>query len=280
MNAPVYFAHPYSPRERVYRHSLRLSHKWPTAIVSRKAAPWQYFPKKRRPFTLLHASLIAVKKLILIPENAWASSPPTSQFFFELRDCTSKLNEPFQLQIFTGSLLFTFFEKFNKLYVDKRNIIRLSDKQIIGGIIMKKFLFLFIAVIVNAFCSFAEEGIPELVFDKDDPELAIGIKLNLPGSIANKIIQNYLKGENPEDFNGRQEAFNEIGESLKGNYKLLAEYIIQQYKRGDLYIPGIVLEDNFLQKLQGLYYNGLVTCGCCSNLKYWAKLQNLICIFF
>ncbi len=140
--------------------------------------------------------------------------------------------------------------------------------------------FLLLLAFGGCFLVSAEPGKPELVFDENDPEIAIGIKVNLPDTIAERIILEYLKGNRPSDFDGTQEQFNEKGLSLKEDYKLLADYIIQQYKRNDLYIPGFVLEDNFLQKLKALYFNGLITCGNCSNSKYWVKLNNMLRVYF
>ncbi len=140
--------------------------------------------------------------------------------------------------------------------------------------------FLMVAIFCSGFLVNAKPGEPELVFDKEDPEVAIGIKVNLPDTIAKRIIREYLKGDCPNNFDGTQEQFNEAGLSLKGDYKLLADYIIQQYKRNDLYIPGFILEDDFFEKLKALYYNGLITCGHCSNSKYWVKLNSMLRVYF
>lgn len=140
--------------------------------------------------------------------------------------------------------------------------------------------FLMVAIFCSSFLINAKPGEPELVFDENDPEIAVGIKVNLPGTIANRIILDYLKGNCPNNFDGTQEQFNEKGMSLNGDYKSLADYIIQQYMRNDLYIPGFVLEDDFLQKLKALYFNGLITCGHCSNSKYWVELNNMLRVYF
>lgn len=144
--------------------------------------------------------------------------------------------------------------------------------------VLRKFLMM--VVLCGCFLANAKPGEPELVFDENDPEVAVGIKVNLPDAIAKRIILDYLKGDCPDDFDGTQEQFNELGLSLKEDYKLLADYIIQQYMRNDLYVPGFVLEDNFLQKLKALYFNGLITCGYCSNSKYWVKLNNMLRVYF
>ena len=76
LNAPVYFAHPHSPWERglMIFFGAFLA-KWPTAIVSLKAAPCSIFLRKRRPFTPHHISQIADKNLTQDLENAWALHP-------------------------------------------------------------------------------------------------------------------------------------------------------------------------------------------------------------
>ena len=141
---------------------------------------------------------------------------------------------------------------------------------------MKKFLFLFIAGIFNAFCGFAEEGIPELVFDKNDPELAIGIKLNLPTHVQEVIMSDYLKNDKTLDgFTlSKQEDFTKQLNLMQDveNYKALIKLVLQGK---DFFIPVNVLQKGFLKKFRGIYWNGRIGCYDSAG-EYFALLENFI----
>ena len=144
---------------------------------------------------------------------------------------------------------------------------------------MKKIFITIVFGICGVFSLYSEKGVPELVFDQFDDEVILGIRLNLPEQIVKRIMDEYLHCASIEDFNGSQEMFNEKGKALKNN-KDLAKYIIHQFHNQKLYIPDFVLKDNFLQKIQSFYYNGLVRCGSCVINKYWTQLNNMLCLFF
>ena len=61
-----------------------LTKKWPTAIVSLKAAPWQYFPKKTKAVYTSAYLADCRQKLNTRPRKCLGFASPASRFFFGL----------------------------------------------------------------------------------------------------------------------------------------------------------------------------------------------------
>ncbi len=117
---------------------------------------------------------------------------------------------------------------------------------------------------------------PELVCDENDEP--IGIRLNLPEPIVKKIKE-YI-GEEVVDLNFVDEQqFIQEGKKIKTG-KQLAQYILYANKQ-NYYINETVLEKNFYQKMEGLFYNGTICCGSCKGLSdYWWLLHRLLSVYF
>lgn len=147
---------------------------------------------------------------------------------------------------------------------------------------LKKFLI--VAAFCGCFLLNAEEG-PVLVFDKEDPEVAVGIKLNLPEDIVN-ILEEYGR-KHPSCLNipVTQQALEEQGE-VNCTEDFVA--VILATHKNDLLLTGNILGNNFFFYLKSAlsYKNTAITCAICSaknrpnSFEYLEKLGNLIQEYF
>ena len=125
----------------------------------------------------------------------------------------------------------------------------------------------------------AEPGVPEWVFDKQDPEMIVGIRLNLPNEIVDRIKHEHLNDEYPEPFKGTQEEFEKAGNEISETPRAFTVYVLQAHQREDLFVPDSVLMKDFYSKLKGIYNNGDITC-CCGIGTYWAMLERMLALVF
>lgn len=124
----------------------------------------------------------------------------------------------------------------------------------------------------------AEPGKPELVFDENDPEIAVGIRLNLPDSVRNQIATGYLENSIRGGFKGTQEDFERslVQAQNDEDFERLANLVLTE----DLYIPDVVLVNNFENEFLGFYNNGRISCSFDSDRKYLTCLHNMISLCF
>ena len=149
--------------------------------------------------------------------------------------------------------------------------------------VLKKFLM--VAIFCSSFLINAKPGEPELVFDEKDPEIAVGIKLNLPGDVLN-VLEEYTK-EHPSHLKASitQQALEDQGE-VNCTEDFVA--IILETHKKDLLLTGNILGNNFFFYLNSAlnYKNTAITCAICSaktrsnTQEYLEKLGRLIQEYF